>query len=80
MVMLLRAQVHFFAAARTEARTRTDILGEVKLSAHYRMTIRFLPFSCSLEIFGEGPVRKREREWNSRTGLLDKKCDSAYHS
>ena len=53
MVMLLRAQVHFFAAARTEARTRTDILGEVKLSAHYRMTIRFLPFSH--EIFGESP-------------------------
>ena len=53
MVMLLRAQVHFFAAARTEARTRTDILGEVKLSAHYRMTIRFLPFSH--EIFGENP-------------------------
>ena len=53
MVMWLRAQVHFFAAARTEARTRTDILGEVKLSAHYRMTIRFLPFSH--EIFGESP-------------------------
>ena len=65
-MMLLRAQVHFFAAARTDAdaRTRTDILGEVKLSAHYRMTIRFLPFSQ--EIFGESPKGEEGMEQPDR--------------